>query len=182
MEKQRFMSVYQQIDMNFQHYASSVCGVVRGHFLSGPMKTWESCSRKVKAKGCKIEDLKDIVRCSFIFETEEEVLDAMNSIQSLVEVVRIKNRMTSKGYRDVLINVSFEGIVCEIQLHTALGLAAKDGKVIDHPKVNKKTAKLGPFAGLGHKLYELERVSSKSKGVLLKYAGTVFYKVCRFIG
>jgi hypothetical protein len=180
VDKKIFLSIYQQIDTDFQSYAASVCSVLGGNFLPGPMKTWESCSRKAKADGCEISDLKDIIRCSFIFTTEEEVMYAMNRIQSLAEVVRVKNRMTSKGYRDVLINVSFMGIVCEIQLHTALGLAAKDGKVINHPTVNTWSAKLGPFAGWGHKLYELERAASHpTVAAIIAVMGVWYYGLVR---
>ena len=180
MDKKNFESTYQQVDSDFQSYAAMLCSVLGGNFLPGPMKTWESCTRKATADGCEVSDLKDIVRCSFIFTTEEEVMYAMERIQSLVEIVRLKNRMISKGYRDVLVNVSFEGIVCEIQLHTALGLAAKDGKVINHPSVNLWSAMLGPFAGWGHKLYELERAASHpTLAAMIAAVGVGYYALVR---
>jgi hypothetical protein len=180
MSEKEFILTYQQVNVDFQDYASNVCGLVGGYFLSVPMKSWVSCSRKAKAENCKISNLKDIIRCSFIFETEKEVLYVVEKLQSLVHTVRVKNRMKNKGYRDVLINVSFEGIVCEIQLHTALGLAAKDGKAISHPVVDKYTAKLGSNAGLGHKLYELERVAtSPQEASWYRGLGITYYSIVR---
>lgn len=180
MDKLVFELTYQQVNSDFQDYAAMICGIVKGGFLSGPMKSWTSCNDKAKASRIKISDLKDIIRCSFIYTTEEEVTDALELIKSCLSIYQIKDRLNDEGYRDILINVIFEGFVCEIQLHTALGLAAKDGASISHPMVDSYVAKLGLFAGLGHKFYELERESKSLEGRLYyKSLGIAYYSSCR---
>ncbi|MEL7523371.1 MAG: hypothetical protein AAGJ80_17440, partial [Cyanobacteria bacterium J06553_1] len=62
----------------------------------------------------------DLARTSVIFETESQVLEALNVLRQNRKVVRIKDRFQSpvNGYRDVLLNLLMpnEHIV-EIQLH-----------------------------------------------------------------
>ena len=155
--------------------------------LSGPIKTLESIQRKLKADSAeqgrevKIEELKDIVRCSFIFETREQIEVALQQLHSLMNIVRAKNRTKNAGYKDVLLNVQYEGVIVEVQLHTAAGLAAKDGDMIPHASVQAQNAKLGSLAGNGHRLYDLERTAKGVHKGILSALSVAFYEMCEVL-
>ena len=62
----------------------------------------------------------DLARSSVIFETESQVLQALEILQDDMNVIRIKNRFQNpvNGYRDVLLNILMpNGHIVEMQLH-----------------------------------------------------------------
>ncbi|GMH53698.1 hypothetical protein TL16_g01505 [Triparma laevis f. inornata] len=62
----------------------------------------------------------DLVRCSIIVETEEQLGGALDKMLELGIVVRLKNRFANPlptGIRDCLMNVKINGHICEVQLH-----------------------------------------------------------------
>lgn len=179
MDKKTYLKIYTPIDSKFQTVASAIADSLGVGFIPGPLKTWESASRKAKADRVEVTQLKDLIRCSFVVETVSELECLHDTLRQHFPVVAVKNRLKEPGYRDIKINVQFEGIVCEVQLHTALGLAAKDGFTINHPMVNRYSKKMGWFAGIGHKLYEIERVSRIP--VIWRLLGIGYYKAVRAI-
>lgn len=86
------------------------------------------------------ETLKDLVRGSLIFNTEQQAVAAIETIRAKYDVLRVKDRFAkplATGYRDILINVRLDnGTIAEIQLHIPGMFAAKD---------------------LGHEVYGVER-------------------------
>ena len=85
------------------------------------LKTRERSMEKIAADyGGDASRIMDIVRSSVIFETEEQVLEALNILRQDMNVLRIKNRFESpvNGYRDVLLNILMpNGHIAEMQLH-----------------------------------------------------------------
>ncbi|GMH68373.1 hypothetical protein TL16_g04913 [Triparma laevis f. inornata] len=62
----------------------------------------------------------DLVRCSIIVETEEQLGGVLGKILELGIVVRLKNRFANPlptGIRDCLMNVKINNHICEVQLH-----------------------------------------------------------------
>ena len=62
----------------------------------------------------------DLVRCSIIVETEEQLGGVLGKMLELGIVVRLKNRFANPlptGIRDCLTNVKINGHICEVQLH-----------------------------------------------------------------
>merc|ERR1712098_254849 len=72
---------------------------------------------------CDASKLSDIVRASFVFKDASSLWAAVKTIGGEFYfdggILRIKDRLSAgigNGYSDVLLNVRFQGIVCEIQL------------------------------------------------------------------
>jgi hypothetical protein len=90
--------------------------------------------------------LKDLVRGSLIFDSEQEALAAVDKVRERYDVLRVKDRFAKPletGYRDILINVRLDnGTVAEIQLHIPGMFHAKD---------------------LGHEVYGIERAKPEGK-------------------
>lgn len=85
------------------------------------LKARERAMEKIAADyGGDASRITDLARSSVIFETEEQVLQALDILRQGMNVIRIKNRFESpvNGYRDVLLNILMpnEHIV-EMQLH-----------------------------------------------------------------
>ncbi|GMI42929.1 hypothetical protein TeGR_g14659 [Tetraparma gracilis] len=130
------------MDPDEQHAANDEEGKqkVFPAWTMAPLKTEESCTRKVRDDyGGKFRMLGDIVRGSIVVATEKnlkKMLDALLVGRSedgvTVKVVRLKNRFANPmftGIRDCLINIVlvYDGgsHCCEIQLHLAGILALK---------------------------------------------------------
>jgi hypothetical protein len=113
-----------------------------GEPLVAPLKTRESAMNKILGDlAGDASGVTDLARSTIIFQTEEQVMQALASIKQRYELVQVKDRFAKPlhGYRDVLMNVKMSnGHIVEIQLHIAAMLHAKEG--------------LG-----GHKLYEQHR-------------------------
>jgi tetratricopeptide (TPR) repeat protein len=105
-----------------------------------PLKSKARCYEKVmKEYDNNWHKLVDVVRCSIVCTTEEElekVAQVLGQTGDSVKLVRLKNRFKHplfNGYRDALYNVAVrlddgEGAwhICEIQLHLAAVLSHKD--------------------------------------------------------
>merc|ERR1712098_296346 len=83
--------------------------------------------------------LTDIVRTSFIFEDASKLWAAVKTVDEAFGgrlwaeggVVCMKDRLTeapASGYSDVLLNVRYQGIICEVQLHLKEFIKLKGGK------------------------------------------------------
>ena len=62
----------------------------------------------------------DLVRCSVLVETEEELGQVLTCLLDKGCVVRLKNRFANPlftGIRDCLLNIEVEGHICEVQIH-----------------------------------------------------------------
>ena len=85
------------------------------------LKARERSSEKIAADyGGDASRITDIVRSSVIFETEEQVLQALTTLEQDMDVIRIKNRFENpvNGYRDVLLNILLPNRhIAEMQLH-----------------------------------------------------------------
>lgn len=85
------------------------------------LKARERSLEKIAADyGGDASRITDIARSSVIFETESQVLQALDMLQDDMNVIRIKNRFQSpvNGYRDVLLNILMpNGHIVEMQLH-----------------------------------------------------------------
>merc|ERR1712098_148050 len=83
----------------------------------------------------KASGLTDIVRTSFIFDDVSNLWAAVQKVDTAFAaeggIVAMKDRLTeapASGYSDVLLNVRFQGIVCEVQLHLKEFIKLKGGK------------------------------------------------------
>lgn len=96
---------------------------------SGPLKKMDRCQAKFfyKYHG-NGKGLSDINRASIILPSVDGIIDAVNEVDKFFAenggILRMKNRfMKAKdahldaGYSDILLNVKFEGIICEVQIH-----------------------------------------------------------------
>ncbi|GMI00105.1 hypothetical protein TrST_g4277 [Triparma strigata] len=88
-----------------------------------PLKGRERTEEKVKNEydGNHLCML-DLVRCSIIVETEEQLAGVLEKMLAMGIVVRLKNRFANPlptGIRDCLMNVRVSGHICEVQLHLA---------------------------------------------------------------
>ncbi|GMH96621.1 hypothetical protein TrVE_jg8161 [Triparma verrucosa] len=66
--------------------------------------------------------LLDLVRCSIIVETEEQIAGVLQKLLDIGILVRLKNRFATPlptGMRDCLLNVKVDGHVAEVQVHQA---------------------------------------------------------------
>ncbi|GMH59420.1 hypothetical protein TrST_g11484 [Triparma strigata] len=66
--------------------------------------------------------LLDLVRCSIIVETEEQITGVLQKMLDIGILVRLKNRFANPlptGMRDCLLNVKVDGHVAEVQVHQA---------------------------------------------------------------
>ena len=85
------------------------------------LKTRERAMEKIAADYAgDASRITDLARSSVIFETESEVLQALEMLQNDMNVIRIKNRFQNpvNGYRDVLLNILMpNGHIVEMQLH-----------------------------------------------------------------
>ncbi|GMI08780.1 hypothetical protein TrLO_g10156 [Triparma laevis f. longispina] len=64
----------------------------------------------------------DLVRCSIIVKTEEQIAGVLQKMLDMGIVVRLKNRFANPlptGMRDLLLNVKVGGHVAEVQVHQA---------------------------------------------------------------
>ncbi|GMH54520.1 hypothetical protein TrST_g12175, partial [Triparma strigata] len=64
----------------------------------------------------------DLVRCSIIVETEEQIAGVLQKMLDMGIVLRLKNRFANPlptGMRDCLLNVKVAGHVAEVQVHQA---------------------------------------------------------------
>ena len=93
------------------------------------LKARERSQEKIAADyGGDASRITDLARSSVIFETEEQVLQALNVLQQDMNVLRVKNRFEKpvNGYRDVLLNLLMpNGHIVEMQLHLRSILEAK---------------------------------------------------------
>ncbi|GMH73404.1 hypothetical protein TL16_g06179 [Triparma laevis f. inornata] len=70
----------------------------------------------------------DLVRCSIIVETEEQLGGVLKKMLELGIVVRLKNPFTNPlptGIRDCLMNVKINGHICEVQLYLSFIIKEK---------------------------------------------------------
>ena len=85
------------------------------------LKTRERAREKIAADyGGDASRITDLARSSVIFDTEEQVLQALDILRQDMNVIRIKNRFAKpvNGYRDVLLNVLMPNKhIAEMQLH-----------------------------------------------------------------
>lgn len=85
------------------------------------LKARERAMEKIAADyGGEVSRITDLARSSVIFETEKQVLEALDILQHDMNVIRIKNRFQNpvNGYRDVLLNIQMpNGHIVEMQLH-----------------------------------------------------------------
>ena len=93
------------------------------------LKARERAMEKIVADyGGDASRITDLARSSVIFETEEQVLQALDILEHDMNVIRTKNRFQSpvNGYRDVLLNILMpNGHIVEMQLHLRSILEAK---------------------------------------------------------
>ena len=84
------------------------------------LKPAERCRQKAKDDfGGDLSKVFDLVRCSIVVNTEEQLIAVAKALMSL-EVVRLKNRFKAplwNGYRDALYNIRISDHICEVQLH-----------------------------------------------------------------
>ena len=105
-----------------------------GELLMRPeMKTPESVNRKALNPDDYNGDYSrvvDVLGGSLIFETEDDLLRAVESLRDDNRIVRIKDRWsksTPEGYRDYLLNVRLpNGYVGELQIHHKAIIAVKN--------------------------------------------------------
>ena len=105
--------------------------------LKGRDRTLEKITADYGGDASRITDL---ARSSIIFDNPEQVNQALEVLQNLFNVVRIKDRFQNpaNGYRDILLNLEMpNGHVVEMQLHLRSILEVKNG--------------------IGHELYEQVR-------------------------
>lgn len=115
---------------DFQNHDYSKPGIIYG---VGPIKTFESASRKVndKYRG-DWSKIGDIVRGSIGFDTVEQLKDGIEKLKAsgLKLATKPDNKFikaTDAGYRDMNLNfVMPNGIVGELQLHLKTVLSAKN--------------------------------------------------------
>ncbi|GMH71391.1 hypothetical protein TrST_g3343 [Triparma strigata] len=88
-----------------------------------PPKGRERTEEKVKTEyEGNFKCMLDLVRCSIIVETEEQLAGVLEKMLAIGIVVRLKNRFANPlptGIRDCLMNVRVGGHICEVQLHLA---------------------------------------------------------------
>ena len=80
--------------------------------------------------------LKDVLRCSIICNTMPDLCACFEALFKLaadgvIGILQIKNRLRGEaaagGYRDTNVTISFEGLVCEVQIHLRVFFELKDG-------------------------------------------------------
>lgn len=85
------------------------------------LKSRERAIEKINADyDGDVSRITDLARSSVIFETEYQVLQALDILQQDMKVIRIKNRFQNpvNGYRDVLLNIRMPNQhIVEMQLH-----------------------------------------------------------------
>jgi hypothetical protein len=99
------------------------------------LKTAKRCREKTRLEyDGDFRQLKDTLRGSIICRDIADVGSVWKALKQLqadgvLEVLQVKNRYRGPpmpgGYRDININVRFDGIICEIQMHTAGHYALK---------------------------------------------------------
>ena len=103
-------------------------GTVYSRLMIGPLKGEARCREKTRDDyGGDFGQLLDVVRCSIIVDTEEQLIAVTRLLLEGGNVVRLKNRFKYAlftGYRDALFSIVIEtpsGVehVCEVQLHLA---------------------------------------------------------------
>ena len=70
----------------------------------------------------------DVIRCSIVVETEDDLNKVAKYLQDSGVIVRLKNRFKEplwNGYCDALYNIKIEDFICEVQLHLVHALALK---------------------------------------------------------
>ena len=103
-------------------------GTVYSRLMIGPLKGEARCREKTRDDyGGDFGQLLDVVRCSIIVDTEEQLIAVTQLLLEGGNVVRLKNRFKYAlftGYRDALFSIVIKtpsGVehVCEVQLHLA---------------------------------------------------------------
>eukprot|EP00466_Bigelowiella_natans_P013042 jgi/Bigna1/72502/fgenesh1_pg.20_\ len=127
--------------------AASVRGLMKGTAVQWSIKKPLRYLRKVYEKYGRMAKLTDVARCSIVFDTCEEVANAITWLLKNAEVERIKDRISKPAdggyrqaihynslfhqnvlFRDVLVNVRIDSHLCEVQLHlSAMANVKKHG-------------------------------------------------------
>ena len=108
------------------------------HELLGPsVKGLERSREKIRLDYKEdVSLLKDVLRCSIICGTMSDLCACFEALFKLaadgvIKILQIKNRLrgeaASGGYRDTNVTISFEGLVCEVQIHLRVFFELKDG-------------------------------------------------------
>lgn len=95
--------------------------------LKGREHTQEKIDADYEGEATRITDL---ARSTIVFDTPQQIQQAMGRIRDRAEVVRLKDRFAEPagGYRDVMLNLRMpNGHIVEIQLHLKAILDVKNG-------------------------------------------------------
>jgi hypothetical protein len=165
-----------------------------GELLMRPeMKTAESVNRKALNPDDYNGDYSrvvDVLGGSLIFETEEDLLRAVESLRDDNRIVRIKDRWskpTPEGYRDYLLNVRLpNGYVGELQVHHRAITEVKNSighelyKLADQLNIENEKILAEKVRSLSREFYENALATSQSAPAALSASSLETLQALRF--
>lgn len=148
--------------------------------------------QKMASDGFTIDDIKDVMRNTFVVNSEQDVGKVIEAISKHYKVVRVKRQTPDKfaGYSGNIVNVELpNGEIGEMQVNTPQMIFGKeverDARMILGDGLWKQLkANAGNLIpGLGHKMYEVLRDDSveDERRALVKKNSIIYYDKIRKI-
>ena len=137
-----------------------------------PLKSKKRTIQKTLAEySGNINNVKDFLRAGIVSRVYGRVDEILENIKENFEIIRIKDRFKKPDkshYRDVLINVKFQGIIAEIQIHVRELLEVKEYlnhlfyEIRRYILAQSKRRNRDIFSWENHILYEVKEIETYS--------------------
>ena len=180
------------VRQNFDDVSQAVCQEVGCIASPTNIKKPIRIAQKMASDNSTIDDIKDVMRNTFVINDEADVDKVVEAISKRYKVVRVKRQTPDKfaGYSGNIVNVELpNGEIGEMQINTPQMIFGKeverDARIIlgDSLWERLKANAGNLIPGLGHKMYEVLRDDSieTERRALVKKNSIIYYNRIRKI-
>lgn len=157
------------VKQNFDAVSQAVCQEVSCIVSPTNIKRPIRIAQKMASDNSTIDDIKDVIRNTFVVNSEADVDKVIEAISKHYKVVRVKHQTPDKfaGYSGNIVNVELpNGEIGEMQVNTPQMIFGKEVErdarmILGDALWERLKANAGSLIpGLGHKMYEVLRDDS----------------------
>lgn len=174
------------VKQNFDDVSQTVCQEVGCIVSSTNIKKPIRIVQKMASDGSTIDEIKDVMRNTFVVNSDSDVGKVIEAISKHYKVVRVKHQTPDKfaGYSGNIVNVELpNGEIGEMQVNTPQMIFGKEVErdarmILGDDLWERLKANAGNLIpGLGHRMYEVLRDDSveNERRALVKKNSIIYY-------
>lgn len=181
------------VKKNFDDVSQAVCQEVGCIVSSTNIKKPMRIVQKMASDGFTIDDIKDVMRNTFVVNSDSDVDKVIKAISKHYKVVRVKRQTPDRfaGYSGNIVNVELpNGEIGEMQVNTPQMIFGKeverDAKMIlgDGLWERLKANAGNLIPGLGHRMYEVLRddsIDPERRAFVKKNSIIYYYRIRKIL-